>query len=196
MTIGLYARISTDEDRQDLETQFMELREYAEREDKDYKEYKDIITGTDFNRPGLDEMIQDAMRGKIEKIVISELTRLGRTLINLENILDDLEDWGIDLVILDMNIDTSTPVGKLFFQIAGAFAEYERKLIAQRVKRGMKRAKKQGKQIGRPSVEIDEEELIYAEEQREQGETLQDIAEDLGYSYSTFYRRFKDYSKG
>jgi len=196
MTIGLYARISTDEDRQDLETQFMELREYAEREDKDYKEYKDIITGTDFNRPGLDEMIQDAMKGKIEKIVISELTRLGRTLINLENILDDLEDWGIDLVILDMNIDTSTPVGKLFFQIAGAFAEYERKLIAQRVKRGMKRAKKQGKQIGRPSVEIDEEELIYAEEQREQGETLQDIAEDLGYSYSTFYRRFKDYSKG
>lgn len=188
---AIYARISTSDGRQDLETQLSRLRDRVEGE---YEEYTDEISGADFDRPGLDSLIEDCQSGKIDKVYIAELSRLGRSLVNLENIIDKFEAWGVDLVILEMGMDTSTPAGRLFFQMAAAFAEYERELIRQRVKRGMERAREEGKEIGRPSKELSDEDLKDIHERREEDESWSDIAEDYDdISKSSLCRKYNDY---
>lgn len=192
---ALYARISTSDGRQDLESQLQQLRRVSDSEDP--REYTDEISGADFNRPGLDDLLEAAQKGEISKIYVAELSRLGRSLTNLDNILDRLDTWNTDLVILDMGIDTGTPAGRLFFQIAGAFAEYERELIRERVKRGMDRAKSEGKQIGRPSNHISRETLYRVQNWRNlpngQQKSWPQISEELGIPQSTIYRKYQQY---
>lgn len=192
---ALYARISTTDGRQDLESQLQQLRRVSESEGP--REYTDMISGADFNRPGLDDLLESCKKGEISKIYVAELSRLGRSLTNLDNILDRLDTWNTDLVILDMGIDTGTPAGRLFFQIAGAFAEYERELIKERVKRGMERAQAEGKQIGRPSREIDRDTLYRVHNMRTlpngSSYSWPQISEELGIPQSTIYRKYQEY---
>lgn len=192
---AIYARISTKDKHQNLNTQIDSLKRILP-EGQECVEYTDKITGSDFNRPGLDELMKDCKAGKIKKIYVTELSRIGRSLINLENIMNKFQAWGVDLVIMDVGVDTSTPAGRLFFQIAGAFAEYERELIRERVIRGMDRARAEGKDIGRPERRISEETLADVHDMRELGITWRDIEGQTGIPKSTLQRKYKMSQKG
>src|SRR5215467_7918129 len=103
-------------------------------------------------RPGLDQMLKDASRRKFDVIMAWSIDRVGRSLIDLLGTIQTLEACGVDLYLDQQSIDTTTPAGKLMFQVCGAFAEFERSMIRQRINAGLKRAVAQGKQLGRPKV--------------------------------------------
>ena len=102
------------------------------------------------NRPGLDLMLKDAQRRSFDVVMAWAIDRLGRSLIDLLGTIQTLEACGVDLYLDQQAIDTTTPAGRLMFQVTGAFAEYERSMIRQRVHAGLKRALEAGKTLGRP----------------------------------------------
>ncbi len=148
--LALYARVSTAEQRP--EVQLEALRDYAKaRGFEVVHEYVDHgISGAKSRRPALDEMLADARRRKFDAIAIAKLDRLGRSLTHLLAITGELEALGVDLVSLDDGIDTSTPAGRLFFQIRASFAEYERTLIVERTRAGIASAQRRGVRFGPP----------------------------------------------
>jgi DNA invertase Pin-like site-specific DNA recombinase len=154
---ALYVRVSTD--GQTVENQTRELGQIAQRRGwQVVQTYSDVgISGSKGRdkRPGLDRMLKDANRRGFDLIMAWSIDRLGRSLIDLLHTVQSLEACGIDLYLDQQNIDTTTPTGKLMFQITGAFAEFERAMIRERVKLGLKRAVAQGKHLGRPSISIE-----------------------------------------
>jgi DNA invertase Pin-like site-specific DNA recombinase len=152
---AIYVRVSTD--RQTVENQLRELRQIAERRGWEVvKEYNDAgISGSKGrnDRPGLDEMLKDAQRRRFDVIMSWAIDRLGRSLIDLLGTIQQLEACGVDLYLDQQAIDTTTPTGRLMFQITGAFAEFERSMIRQRIRAGLRRAVEAGKQLGRPKID-------------------------------------------
>jgi DNA invertase Pin-like site-specific DNA recombinase len=152
---AIYVRVSTD--KQTVENQVRELRQIAERRGWEViEEYHDAgISGSKGRdqRPGLDRMLKDASRRRFDVVMAWAIDRLGRSLIDLLGTIQGLEAAGVDLFLEQQAIDTTTPAGKLMFQVTGAFAEFERSMIRQRVKAGLKRAIEQGKQLGRPRID-------------------------------------------
>lgn len=150
---AIYVRVSTD--KQTVENQLRELRQIAERRGWEVvKEYQDAgISGSKGRdgRPGLDEMLKDAQRRRFDVVMAWAIDRLGRSLIDLLGTIQALETCGVDLYLDQQAIDTSTPGGKLMFQVTGAFAEFERSMIRQRVRAGLKRAVERGATLGRPT---------------------------------------------
>ena len=151
---AIYVRVSTD--RQTVENQLRELRQIAERRGWEVvKEYDDAgISGSKGrnDRPGLDEMLKDAQRRRFDVVMAWAIDRLGRSLIDLLGTIQQLETCGVDLYLDQQAIDTTTPTGRLMFQITGAFAEFERSMIRQRIRAGLRRAVEAGKQLGRPKI--------------------------------------------
>src|SRR5215475_10557470 len=149
---AIYVRVSTD--KQTVENQVRELRQIAERRGWEVVEqYSDAgITGSKGrdDRPGLDDMLKDAQRRRFDVVMAWAIDRLGRSLIDLLGTIQALEACGVDLYLDQQSIDTTTPAGRLMFQITGAFAEFERSMIRQRIRAGLKRAKEAGKRLGRP----------------------------------------------
>ena len=145
---AIYVRVSTD--RQTVENQLRELRQIAERRGWEVvKEYNDagISDSKGRNgRPGLDEMLKDAQRRRFDVIMSWAIDRLGRSLIDLLGTIQQLEACGVDLYLDQQAIDTTTPTGRLMFQITGAFAKFERSMIRQRIRAGLRRAVEAGKQ--------------------------------------------------
>jgi len=151
-TVGIYARVSTED--QNVDNQLKELRAFCKRKKwKIFSEYIDEgISGAKESRPELDRILKDVFKKKFDILLVWKLDRLGRSLKQLIEILDELKARDIDFISFNQNIDTTTATGKLMYQIIGAFAEFERDLISERVKAGMERAKSEGKQIGRPRL--------------------------------------------
>jgi DNA invertase Pin-like site-specific DNA recombinase len=151
---AIYVRVSTD--KQTVENQLRELRQIAVRRGWEVvEEYHDAgISGAKGReqRPGLDRMLKDASRRRFDVVMAWAIDRLGRSLIDLLSTIQDLQECGVDLYLDQQSIDTTTPTGKLMFQVTGAFAEFERSMIRQRVNAGLRRAVEQGKQLGRPRV--------------------------------------------
>jgi DNA invertase Pin-like site-specific DNA recombinase len=147
--IALYARVSTHE--QTAENQILELRAYcAERGWTVAAEYVDIgISGSTTSRPQLDALLAAARRRKVDGVVTWKLDRLGRNLRHLILTLDELTALGVSFVSLGESIDTTTAAGRLQLHILGAFAEFERGRITERVHAGIARARQQGKRLGR-----------------------------------------------
>jgi DNA invertase Pin-like site-specific DNA recombinase len=162
---AIYVRVSTD--KQTVENQVTALRQIAERRGWDVVEqYSDAgISGAKGRdgRPGLDQMLKDASRRKFDVIMAWSIDRVGRSLIDLLGTIQTLEACGVDLYLDQQSIDTTTPAGKLMFQVCGAFAEFERSMIRQRINAGLKRAVAQGKQLGRPKVDPAIEKRIQAQ---------------------------------
>jgi len=136
---ALYVRVSTD--AQTVENQIRELGEVAERRGWQVVEiYKDAgISGAKGRdqRPGLDTMLKDASRRKFDVVMAWAIDRLGRSLIDLLRTIQDLEAVGVDLYLDQQHLDTTTPTGKLLFHVTGAFSEFERSMIRQRVNAGL-----------------------------------------------------------
>jgi DNA invertase Pin-like site-specific DNA recombinase len=139
-------------------------------------------------RPGLDAMLKDASRGKFSVVMAWSTDRLGRSLIDLLNTIQHLEACKVDLYLDQQSIDTTTPMGKLVFQVTGAFAEFERSMIKQRVKAGLRRAVAQGKALGRPKLAADTEAAIRVALAEPGRPGLRQLATRFGVSRPTIQR--------
>jgi len=118
-------------------------------------------------------------------VLVWKLHRFGRSLCHLVNALAEFESLGITFVSLSDNLDLSTASGRLMFQIIGAMAEFERELIRERVKAGMKNAKPKGARIGRPRANVDAAQIAQL---RAQGLSWKKIAKQMGLGVGTLYR--------
>jgi len=151
--VVLYARVSTAS--QTTENQLIDLRQTAERMGYTIvAEFVDNgISGAKgrCDRPALDQMLKQAAQRRFDMILCWDISRLGRSLQNLVEILTDLQSLKVDLFFQQQGLDTSTSSGRMMFSVFGALAEYERELIRERVIAGQQRAKAQGVKLGRPS---------------------------------------------
>jgi DNA invertase Pin-like site-specific DNA recombinase len=185
---ALYVRVSTD--AQTVENQIRELKEVAERRGWEVVQvYSDAgISGSKgrANRPGLDQMLKDASRRKFDIVMAWAIDRVGRSLIDLLHTIQHLEACGADLYLDQQAIDTTTPMGKLVFQVTGAFAEFERSMIRQRVKAGLRRAVAQGVRLGRPKIDITLEQK--AQKHLKKGMGILKVAKSLGLGTGTVQR--------
>jgi DNA invertase Pin-like site-specific DNA recombinase len=186
-TVAVYARVSTDKQKVDMQLQ--ELNDFIKRSGwRLYKQYVDHgYTGANTQRPDFSKMMIDARQRKFDILVVWKLDRLSRSLKDLINTLDELGHLGIDFISYDNHLDTSTPTGKLVFQIIGAVAEFEKDIIRERVKAGLQNAKSKGKQLGRPT--IPEYVLDQAKELRKQGLSFRNIENKLGLGDGTIRKR-------
>ena len=185
---ALYVRVSTD--AQTVENQIRELRQVAGRRGWDVVEvYSDAgISGAKGRngRPGLNSMLKDASRRKFDIVMAWAIDRLGRSLIDLLDTIQHLEACGVDLYLDQQAIDTTTPMGKLVFQVTGAFAEFERTMIRQRIKAGLKRAVAQGVKLGRPKIDSATERKV--RKQLAKGVGILKVAKSLGIGTGTVQR--------
>jgi DNA invertase Pin-like site-specific DNA recombinase len=141
---AIYCRVSTDEQNPML--QVKELETFASLQNiKVYKVYIDRISGSKDSRPALNELMKDGYNKRFNVVVVWKLDRLGRSLSHLIKLVNNFDLWGIDFICVSQNIDTSSAGGKLIFHIMGAMAEFERTLISERTKLGLKDAKNVGK---------------------------------------------------
>jgi DNA invertase Pin-like site-specific DNA recombinase len=188
---AIYVRVSTD--GQTVENQTRELRQMAERRGWQVVEiYSDAgISGAKGRdkRPGLDGMLKDASKRRFDVVMAWAIDRLGRSLIDLLTTIQHLEACGVDLFLEQQAIDTTTPAGRLMFQVCGAFAEFERSMIRQRVKLGLKRAVANGAKLGRPKVDGAIERRVRA--QLDKGTGIIKTAKLLGIGVGTV-QRIKD----
>ena len=185
---ALYVRVSTD--AQTLENQIRALRQVAERRGWNVVEvYRDAgISGAKGRngRPGLDSMLKDASRRKFDIVMAWAIDRVGRSLSDLLDTIQHLEACGVDLYLDQQAIDTTTPMGKLVFQLTGAFAEFERTMIRQRIKAGLKRAIAQGMKLGRPKIDSATERKV--RHQLEKGVGILKVAKSFGIGTGTVQR--------
>ncbi len=178
--------------------QTRELREYCERRGWTVAaEYVDTASGAKDSRPELNRLLADVHMRKCDAVLVWKLDRWGRSLRHLVNSLAELEARGIAFVSLRDNLDLSTPAGRLMFQVIGAMAEFERALIAERVKAGMRNARAKGRRIGRPArvpVTMELKEQIAVAYQDEKV-SLRTIATRFGTSLGTVQRCIAPYQR-
>jgi DNA invertase Pin-like site-specific DNA recombinase len=155
MRAAVYCRVSTLD--QHPETQLMDLRQLADQRGFEVvKVYTDHgISGTRVRRPGLDEMLSDARRGRFQVLLIWSCDRIARSTRHLLEVLDELTRLQIQFVSFREALDTSGALGRAVTVIIGAIAELERSLIIERVRAGMRRAKLEGRHIGRKPLDLD-----------------------------------------
>ncbi len=150
---AIYARVSTTDRGQDPETQLRQLREYVERRGFIvHREYVDQASGAKNDRPAFQAMFKAARRREFDVLVVWRYDRFARSLRELVNALAEFESVGVEFISYSEGADTTTPQGRLLFGIMASLAEFERSLIAERVRAGMARAKAQGKHTGRPTL--------------------------------------------
>ena len=182
MKAALYARVSTTD--QEPANQLAELARYCQARDWQAVEYVDRgVSGSKDRRTALDRLLKDARRRKVDVVVCWRLDRLGRNLKHLITLLDELAALGVAFVSLAEGIDATTPAGKLQMHILGAIAEFERARIAERVKAGLARARRNGQRLGRPEQVLPEARLVAV-----QGLSVRAAAKRLGVSRSTAHR--------
>ena len=186
---AIYTRVSTD--KQTIENQVQSLTKVAEHRGWQIVEnYSDKgISGAKGrkDRPGLDQLLNDASKGKFDVVMVWAIDRMGRSLIDLLGTIQHLEACKVDVYIDQQNIDTTTPAGRLMFQITGAFAEFERHMIRVRINAGLSRAVKEGKTLGRPSIDPKLEQRIEAALKRGDKGMLA-IAAEFGVGSGTVQR--------
>jgi DNA invertase Pin-like site-specific DNA recombinase len=155
MRVGIYARVSTQDKDQNPETQFLPLREFCQAQGwQVVGEFVDQASATDLRgRRAWRALLEKASRRRIDVVLCWKLDRCFRSVTHASSTLDQLRRWGVGLRSYSESwLDTSgtSPAGDLMFNILASFAQFERSLIAERVRAGMARAKGQGKHVGRP----------------------------------------------
>jgi len=169
---ALYLRVSTVD--QHPETQLYDLRGLAaQRGFEIVHEYTDKISGSKAKRPGLDQLLADARRGKFNVVIVWAFDRIARSTRHFLEVLDELNHLGIEFVSFRENIDTGGPLGRAIVVIIGAIAELERNLIVERVRAGMRRARLEDRQIGRCPLDVDRAAVLL---DRDRGMSLTEVA--------------------
>jgi DNA invertase Pin-like site-specific DNA recombinase len=186
--VGPYLRVSTK--GQTTENQRLELEKVAAQ-----RGWVIVETYTDHGisgskgrdkRPAFDQLSKDCARGKLDMVMSWSIDRLGRSLLNVITFMSELSEQNVGLYLHQQAIDSSTPAGKAMLSMCGVFAEFERSMIVERINAGLDRARKQGKTLGRPSVDASVEKKIIRE--RAKGHGMMRIARDCGVGTSVVQR--------
>ena len=182
---ALYLRVLTVD--QHPETQGIELRQFARQRGYDVvQEYVDHgVTGTKVRRPALDQRLKDAHRGKFDGVLCWSCDRLARSTKHFLQVLDELNELGIQFLSQREAIDTEGPLGRAIVVIISAIAELERSLIVERVRAGMRRAKLDGRRIGRTPLDVNHAALV---RDRLAGMSLTNVAKKYGLSRASVVR--------
>ncbi len=184
---ALYLRVSTVD--QHPETQLHDLRQMAsQRGFQIVAEFTDRISGTKAKRPGLGQMMTGARRGQFDIVLVWASDRIARSTRHFLEVLDELNRLNIEFVSFREQIDTGGPLGRALVVIIGAIAELERNLIVERVRAGMRRAKLEGRHIGRVPLELDH---VAIRCDRNRGCSLRHIAKLHRISTATVQRVLK-----
>ncbi len=178
MLIG-YARVSTIE--QNLDLQIDALKNAGCK-----KLYDDKISSSKLNRPGLNDALDDLRPG--DTLVVWKLDRLGRSLRNLIELINDLQEKGIMFRSIQDGIDTSSSIGQFFFHITGAFAELERNLIRERTRAGLDAARARGRKGGRKPILSTKQIQMMLEIYNARCTPIAEICEQFKISRKTCYR--------
>jgi len=183
-------RVSTVD--QHPETQLLDLRQMAaQRGFEIVREYTDRISGAKARRPGLDEMMRDARRGRFDVVLVWASDRIARSVKHFLDVLDELNRLNIEFVSFREQLDTGGPLGRAVVVIIGAIAELERNLIIERVRAGMRRARLEGRHIGRKPLELDHNAIL---RERERGQSLGQLAKGHGVSRTTIHRVLREHA--
>lgn len=184
MLIG-YCRISTPEQAESLVNQEKQLQEHGCE-----KIFTDVASGTKAHRPGLQAALDYAREG--ETIVVTRLDRLGRTTLDTLRTVQKLDERGIKIQALDVNLDTATPAGRLVLNVIASLAQWERDLLVERTKEGLAYARSQGRVGGRPpALSEDGKKAVIAA--IEQGMSENQVAQTFNVSRSTVSRIKRDH---
>jgi DNA invertase Pin-like site-specific DNA recombinase len=168
------------------ETQLYDLRQMAaQRGFEIVEEYTDRISGAKARRPGLDELMRDARRGRFDIVLVWASDRIARSVKHFLEVLDELNRLNIEFVSFREQIDTGGPLGRAIVVIIGAIAELERNLIIERVRAGMRRARLEGRHIGRRPLELDRAAIL---RDRQHGQSLGQLAKTYCASRATIHR--------
>jgi DNA invertase Pin-like site-specific DNA recombinase len=176
--VAMYSRVSTA--IQNTDGQEAEMKEYAKNRGWEMTRiYRDKMTGARTSRPALDELMADAMKRKMDTVLVWRFDRFARSVSHLLQALETFRAVGIEFASLSEQIDTGTTTGKLVFTVLGAVAELERSLIGERVRMGLQSARKKGKRLGRPPIrQLNPEELANVKADRATGKfSLRRLAE-------------------
>ena len=181
---ALYMRVSTLD--QHPETQMYDLHQMAEQRGYEIvEEYTDMISSTKARRPGLDAMMRDARRGQFDVVLVWACDRIARSVRHFLELLDELNRLNTEFISFREQIDTGGPLGRAVVVIIGAIAELERSLIVERVRAGMRRAKLEGRHIGRKALVLDRAAI---HRDRQQGHSLGQLAKSYLVSRTTIHR--------
>ena len=186
---AIYCRVSTAD--QHVESQLYDLRELAaQRGIEIVHEYQDCgISGSKARRPGLDALMADARRKKFSVVLVAAFDRVARSTKHFLQLIDELDSLGVVFLSRRENIDTSGPMGRLFLTLISSIAELESDLIRERVRAGMRRAKLEGRQIGRARLDIDRKQVVI---DRRSGLSLTLVARKHSVSRATVCRLMKE----
>jgi DNA invertase Pin-like site-specific DNA recombinase len=190
---ALYIRVSTID--QHPETQLHDLHQFAsQRGLQIVKEYTDHgFSGTKARRPALDELMEDARRHKFDVLMVWSIDRLARSTKHLLQTLDELNGRGIQFLSQREAIDTEGPLGRAIIVIVSAMAELERCIMIERVRAGMRRAKIEGRRIGRAPLNVNRVVLL---RDRERGLSLNQLAKAHGISKASVCRVLREEKEG
>jgi DNA invertase Pin-like site-specific DNA recombinase len=186
--VAIYTRVSTQE--QSTKAQEHELKEFAKaRRWAVTREYSDKASGGIHTRPGLDELMADCRKRRVDLVLVWKFDRFARSLRHLVTALEEFKGLGIDFVSATEGVDTTVPSGELVFQIFGAIAQFERALIGERVRAGVAAAKRNGKKLGRPAIKkLSEAEIGRIRAARRKGVTLRKLADQFRASLWTVHQ--------
>jgi DNA invertase Pin-like site-specific DNA recombinase len=181
----LYARTSTDDGRQDVETQLLDLRKYADARDwRIVAEHVDKMSGVSERRPGLDALMSQVRRRECDAVLVWRFDRFGRSTSHLLRALEEMRSRGVAFASFTEGVDTATSVGTLVFSILASLSAFERELIRERVCAGLRRAKAQGKRLGRRKLRDDAQ----IRRLRSEGKSIRAIAKLIGLSTTAVQR--------
>jgi DNA invertase Pin-like site-specific DNA recombinase len=185
MNVATYTRVSTNKREQKPEVQVQELRRYCKaRRFKVTHEIMDRATGSTDERPGLKRLLKLVRAREVDAVIVVKLDRLFRSLKHLVNTLSEFEALGVKFIATRDQVDLTTPAGRMFVQILGSLAEFERELIRERVILGLDHARANGKVLGRPRVNDYERVRTL----RKQGLSYREIEEKLSLSSGSVWR--------
>ena len=186
---AIYVRVSTAD--QHIESQLYDLRQLAEQRGFEVaKEYSDVgISGTKARRPGLDALMADARQRKFGVVLVAAFDRLARSTKHFLLVVEELDSLGVELVSKREGLASGDAMGRLFMTIISAIAELERSLVVERVKSGMRRARLEGRQIGRARLDVDRRQVVC---DRRSGMSLTQVAKKHSISRASVCRLMKE----
>ncbi len=185
MKVVLYTRVSRKE--QTPENQLQDLRRFADaRGFEVVGEYTDVgVSGRKERRPGLDAVLTLVRSRQADAVLVAAFDRFGRSLSHLVRALEEFQHIGVGFISLREQLDLASPTGRVMFAVIAAMAEFERELIRERVQAGLRRARAQGKRLGRPPRVFHRDRVLAL---HEAGQSLTKIAAHLGVSRRTVQR--------
>lgn len=190
---AIYLRVSSK--AQDHASQLPDLERWVQAHDGPVAWFKDKFTGKTMDRPGMESLLADLRAGKIERIVVWRLDRLGRTTRGLCQLFDELGERKVDLVSLKDGFSLASPAGRLHARILASVAEYETEVRAERVAAGQAVARRKGKKWGGSKKgwrwKVTDDQLAAIHEMRAAGKKITAIARITGLSRPTIYRALR-----